>query len=594
MSSSSSSSTLEGSAVAASAPSTSDPTSETVPQLSEFGITGKDLATAIRVLEAVASLDPKKKQKKRKASEQKGQAGDNDDGLTQYRQPNLRQFRKSLSACLSLHQQTMYEGKSEMDYYEQRIAERTLKRQKMAERAQQKKYVAATNLRQGRVEKLKRLKEASREEEEAKLMRFLVPDGHVDTTGDSGGPKLLENGDAPNHGGDDNEQNKARNTNDEDANNTESGTILHKLRSCYSCKVRFRVMHHFYDQLCPECASLNYSKRHQSADMTGRVAVVTGSRVKIGFQVCLKLLRAGATVVATTRFPNNAVEAYRREKDFDEWRGRLHVYALDLRDVTGLEAFTRFLKVTYGDSGVDVLVNNACQTIRRPGGYYVPLVEREGELWTNGDEAHRNILKECVEFEKIRRRLVMEQSHPGNCASDGGNILSANVDPTGKEKLLLSGDSTKHMESHEIVAKSTERNVTFENTGISHSAAMSQMAMIPEDVGVDEKIMPPGLSDINGHQIDLRSNNSWLLKMDQVSTPEVMECMFVNAIAPFVLNSRLKPLMEAPMGDSNRPDRYIINVSAMEGKFYRYKMPNHPVGFVYAIFTLCSLPVLYP
>ena len=62
--------------------------------------------------------------------------------------------------------------------------------------------------------------------------------------------------------------------------------------------------------------------------------------------------------------------------------------------------------------------------------------------------------------------------------------------------------------------------------------------------------------------------------MDQVSTPEILECMFVNAIAPFVLNSRLKPLMEAP--NQNRPDRYIINVSAMEGKFYRYKMPNHP------------------
>jgi NAD(P)-dependent dehydrogenase (short-subunit alcohol dehydrogenase family) len=63
--------------------------------------------------------------------------------------------------------------------------------------------------------------------------------------------------------------------------------------------------------------------------------------------------------------------------------------------------------------------------------------------------------------------------------------------------------------------------------------------------------------------------------MDEVSTPEVMECMFINAIAPFVLNSRLKPLMTTPAG-CDRPDRYIINVSAMEGKFYRYKMPNHP------------------
>lgn len=85
-----------------------------------------------------------------------------------------------------------------------------------------------------------------------------------------------------------------------------------------------------------------------------------------------------------------------------------------------------------------------------------------------------------------------------------------------------------------------------------------------------------GLNDINGQQLDLRKTNSWLLKMDQISTPEIMECMFVNAIAPFVLNSRLKPLMEAPVDDPSRPDRYIINVSAMEGKFYRYKMPNHP------------------
>jgi NAD(P)-dependent dehydrogenase (short-subunit alcohol dehydrogenase family) len=118
--------------------------------------------------------------------------------------------------------------------------------------------------------------------------------------------------------------------------------------------------------------------------------------------------------------------------------------------------------------------------------------------------------------------------------------------------------------------------VPFESTGIAHSAAMSQMTILPDDVGVDERVMPKGLSDINGQQLDLRTQNSWLLKMDEVSTPELMECMFVNAIAPFVLNSRLKPLMEAPADDPSRPGRYIINVSAMEGKFYRYKMPNHP------------------
>mmetsp|Transcript_22694 Transcript_22694/g.40627 ORF Transcript_22694/g.40627 Transcript_22694/m.40627 type:complete len:676 (-) Transcript_22694:20-2047(-) len=549
--------------------------SASVPQLSEFGITQQDLATAIRVLDAVSSLDPKNKKKKRKAN-------DNDDGLAQYRQPNLRLFRKSLSTCLSLHKQTMYEGKSEMEYYEQQISERTLKRQKMAERAQQKKYVAATDLRRGRLDKLAQLREDSKEEEEAKLMQFLIPDGHVDTNVANNGIKMLENGDAIPEDG------KQMLANGSSGNN-EAETVLPKLRSCYACKVRFRILHHFYDQLCPDCAPINYTKRHQSADMSNMVAVVTGSRVKIGFQVCLKLLRAGATVVATTRFPNNAVAAYRREKDFEEWKGRLHVYALDFRDVTGLEAFTRFLKVTYGDQGIDMLINNACQTVRRPGGYYMPLVEREGELWTKGDEVHRDILRGCTEFERIRRRLVTEHSRPGHDAKNGGNLLSAGFGASGQEKLLIGTDSKRHDEgqtiaanttdSQEIVANqntSTNNHAPFESTGISHSAAMSQMAIVPEDVGVDEKIMPPGLSDINGQQLDLRSNNSWLLKMDQVSTPEIMECMFINAIAPFVLNSRLKPLMEAPMGDVNRPDRYIINVSAMEGKFYRYKMPNHP------------------
>jgi NAD(P)-dependent dehydrogenase (short-subunit alcohol dehydrogenase family) len=113
----------------------------------------------------------------------------------------------------------------------------------------------------------------------------------------------------------------------------------------------------------------------------------------------------------------------------------------------------------------------------------------------------------------------------------------------------------------------------FETTGVSHSAAMSQMVLLPEDAGVSDKILPPGVTDINGQQLDLRTSNSWLLKMEEVSTPEVMECFFINAIAPFVLNSRLKPLMSVP---TPRADRYIINVSAMEGKFYRYKMANHP------------------
>jgi NAD(P)-dependent dehydrogenase (short-subunit alcohol dehydrogenase family) len=146
-----------------------------------------------------------------------------------------------------------------------------------------------------------------------------------------------------------------------------------------------------------------------------------------------------------------------------------------------------------------------------------------------------------------------EQKRPAEVAS---NVSTAVVTVPGGDTL-----------------EGTTMTTPFDSSGVSHSTAMSQMIILPEDVGVSDEILPPGVTDINGQQLDLRTSNSWLLKMEEVSTPEVMECMFINAIAPFVLNSRLKPLMTIP---NQREDRYIINVSAMEGKFYRYKMPNHP------------------
>jgi hypothetical protein len=504
------------------------PPSTIIPQLAEHGITEQDLATTIKTLKAIATLDPKnKKNRKRKASAVDENASTTNDDeeedplLSAYKHSSLRPLRKALASCLTIHQQTMYSGKSESEFYQQRNSERSLKRQKMAERAQQRKYVEATSLRRGRNEKLQKLMEEGGggdndgagggvSEEGRKLLGYLVPDGHVDTEDNANGGDdalMLANGD----GEDDTKQSK----------------VLPNLRSCYVCKIRFRHLHHFYDQLCPTCASLNYTKRHQSADMSSKVAIVTGSRVKIGFQVCLKLLRAGCTVVATTRFPNCAVESYRREKDWGEWKDRLHVYGLDLRDVTGLEAFTRYLKVTFGEKGIDVLINNACQTVRRPGGYYLPLVEKERELWSKGDEDHKSVLGGCVEFERIRRKLVTD--HSGG-DGDGVMLLSSGgssklIEGGGAEQSAGSGKqfSLEMVSSQASSSDKTIKSTPFESTGISHSAAMSQMVIVPEDVGVDEKVLPPGLSDINGHQLDLRSHNSWLLKMDQVSTPEVME-----------------------------------------------------------------------
>ena len=98
---------------------------------------------------------------------------------------------------------------------------------------------------------------------------------------------------------------------------------------------------------------------------------------------------------------------------------------------------------------------------------------------------------------------------------------------------------------------------------------MSQMAILPDDMNLSSSSSSSNnnnlnISDINGHQIDIRKTNSWLLKIDQVSTPEIIECMFINAIAPFVLNSRLLPLLQTiPQGSADvndRPDRIGLKI----------------------------------
>ena len=111
--------------------------------------------------------------------------------------------------------------------------------------------------------------------------------------------------------------------------------------------------------------------------MSGRVALVTGARVKIGYRIALKLLRCGAAVVATTRFPVDARGRFEKEADAPQWLDRLTVVAMDLRDLPGLERLCAHLASAL--PRLDVIVNNACQTVRRPPAYYRHLLEAEAE-----------------------------------------------------------------------------------------------------------------------------------------------------------------------------------------------------------------------
>ena len=262
--------------------------------------------------------------------------------------------------------------------------------------------------------------------------------------------------------------------------------MLKTAAHCYICKKAYHAVHPFYHMLCPECAALNIRKRVQRADLTGRTALVTGGRIKIGYQIALRLLRDGARVILTTRFPADAAQRFEAEPDQNQWQERLRIEGLDLRRIPAVEEFARDLLTT--EAALDILVNNAAQTIKRPAAFY--------------------------------RHLL----------------------PAEQVRLLLEG-------------------------------VPECEPQVPETLPAPAEYFPLGCYDGHGQQLDLRPLNSWRLCLEEIDTVEMLEVHLVNAVAPFLLNARLKPLlMRSPFAR-----RFIVNVSAMEGQFDRAgKTIYHP------------------
>ena len=291
-------------------------------------------------------------------------------------------------------------------------------------------------------------------------------------------------------------------------------------RMCYVCKEYFSEIHHFYDQMCEPCAALNWEKRNSTADLRGRTVLITGARVKIGYQAAIKLLRAGAEVIVATRFPRDAARRFALEVDASEWVSRLHVYGIDLRHTPSVELLCAHLNHTL--TRLDGLINNACQTVRRPSGWYDHVVDRELEAPTG---VERQILE--------RNRMLLGAG----------------------EALERQGEAAIH------------------GTGLWRSAVLSQVPLLAEDLERGSHLYPQGRLDQDLQQVDTRDFNTWRMKLAEVPTAELLEVHLVNAVAPFVLNARLRPLLAAvPTKDS-----HVVNVSAMEGQFYRrWKTDKHP------------------
>ena len=260
--------------------------------------------------------------------------------------------------------------------------------------------------------------------------------------------------------------------------------------TCYICKAAYTRIHPWYHLLCPDCAEFNAAKREQRADLLGRRALVTGGRIKIGFGLALRLLRDGAEVLITTRFPADAAKRFAAELDYESWRKRLRIMGLDLRHLPSVEEFAQ--KLLAEKPALDILVNNAAQTVSRPVAFYKHLLEAE---------------------DADAPAALLETSR-----------LPALEDPNSEELDLA-------------------------------------------------RYFPPGLYDADGQQLDTRPMHSWRLRLEEVGMREMLEVQLVNVAAPFLLNSRLKPLLLRSAFER----RFIINVSAMEGQFGReHKTVFHP------------------
>ena len=299
---------------------------------------------------------------------------------------------------------------------------------------------------------------------------------------------------------------------------------------CYICKVKYRDVHHFYDQLCPSCADLNFAKRGELADMSGMVVLLTGGRVKIGYQAGIKLLRCGAELIVATRFPRDAAERYAAEPDFAEWGNRLEIFGLDLRHTPSIEAFCSHVLATR--TRLDAIINNACQTVRRPPGFYEHMMVSELAAL---DTLPSYVLGLVGSYETLRGA-----AHELDAASNG---------------------------------EALERQNAPALPGLTRASELSQVPLVTDDHRPTDTLFPAGQLDADLQQVDLRGRNSWRLQLDEVSSVELLETQLVNAVAPFVLNARLKSLMAATPGGH----KHIVNVSAVEGQFYRpRKTTKHP------------------
>ncbi len=327
-----------------------------------------------------------------------------------------------------------------------------------------------------------------------------------------------------------------------------AGTFV-KPRPCYICKQKYHVVDAFYHQLCPDCAALSHAKRHARTDLSGRRALLTGGRAKIGMHIALRLLRDGAHTTITTRFPHDAVRRFAAMDDAGQWLHRLTVVGIDLRDPSQVVSLAQTVAA---QGPLDILINNAAQTVRRSPGAYSPLADAERVpvakgLWAEGHgprmmtlgrtaDPHPHALAEAV------------VTHPA-LASAHAAQMGASAERDGRAD----------------VARVNAQRLT----DLALAPGSSSLAKLADGSAIDAGGLIP----------DLHDTNSWVQGVGDVDALELLEVQLCNSTAPFILINQLRPQLAAAAASSasRRGRAYVVNVSAMEGVFSRgYKGPGHP------------------
>lgn len=304
-----------------------------------------------------------------------------------------------------------------------------------------------------------------------------------------------------------------------------AGTYI-RPRDCYVCKRAYTVADAFYHALCPDCAEQGHGWREARTDLTGRRALLTGGRAKIGMHIALRLLRDGAHTTITTRFPNDAARRFAALEDSADWLDRLTIVGIDLRDPSQVIALADSVAA---EGPLDILINNAAQTVRRTSGAYHHLIEGESTP------------------------LPRELTGPG-----GPTVRGAGQAPGAHPRALAA--------AFDLQASALEQ------AGSVDPEELARLAMTAGSASL-ERYRSGTAIDAGGLVPDLVQENSWTQLLGEVDPLEMLEVQLCNMTAPFLLASRLRPAMAA----SAARRKYIVNVSAMEGQFSRrYKGPGHP------------------